>query len=362
MNDITKIKVDGELESTYKLFSKNREFEKRAGGNTGSQSFVQPDWNQNDETQPDYVKNRPFYTGDPVETVLVEESTVTFVENSGLYVTEFPSTFAATVGETYKVYWDGTVYECTCVDSHNTPIIGNLSITGDGSDTGEPFVMGILNGQGITIVTADTSASHTVSISGVVQEVVKIDPKYLPDTVATKSEVEVAQTTANAAQTTAENAQTTADTALDRADTAKTTADTAKTTADGCVKTNNSHSFQIDLGDNSYFSGSNTGGRSYYAFHQKNVTDTPIVLSIGTNGGTSLDISVTPSTSPTVKITPPMYINKIADIEIGGAPPYPRPQITGLGGITMYSSTSGSTKKFKITVDDSGTLTATEVS
>lgn len=23
--------------------------------------FVQPDWNQNDETQPDYVKNRPFY-------------------------------------------------------------------------------------------------------------------------------------------------------------------------------------------------------------------------------------------------------------------------------------------------------------
>ena len=35
MNDITKIKVDGELESTYKLFSKNREFEKRAGGAGG---------------------------------------------------------------------------------------------------------------------------------------------------------------------------------------------------------------------------------------------------------------------------------------------------------------------------------------
>ena len=61
MNDITKIKVDGELESTYKLFSKNREFEKRAGGNTGSQSGVQSDWNQSDETAPDYVKNRPFY-------------------------------------------------------------------------------------------------------------------------------------------------------------------------------------------------------------------------------------------------------------------------------------------------------------
>ena len=32
MSDITKIKVDGELESTYKLFPKNREFEKRASG------------------------------------------------------------------------------------------------------------------------------------------------------------------------------------------------------------------------------------------------------------------------------------------------------------------------------------------
>ena len=41
---------------------------------------VQPDWNQNDSTQPDYVKNRPFYMGDPVETVLVEESTVSFAD------------------------------------------------------------------------------------------------------------------------------------------------------------------------------------------------------------------------------------------------------------------------------------------
>lgn len=30
MSDITKIKVDGEPESSYKIFSKNREFEKRA--------------------------------------------------------------------------------------------------------------------------------------------------------------------------------------------------------------------------------------------------------------------------------------------------------------------------------------------
>ena len=141
-------------------------------------SSAQADWNQNDGTQPDYVKNRPFYTGDPVETMLVEESTVMFEDRDGLYGAEFPSTFEATVGETYKVSWDGTVYECTYV-SDDPPFIGNLSIVGAGPDTGEPFIMAAGDGA-ITMATADTSSSHTFSISGVVEPVVKIDPKYLP--------------------------------------------------------------------------------------------------------------------------------------------------------------------------------------
>lgn len=140
---------------------------------------MQPDWNQNDKTAQDYVKNRPFYT-DVVETVLVEESTVSFVEASGAYTAEFPSTFEATVGETYKVSWDGTVYECTCVLIEDFLCIGNLSMIGLGSDTGEPFLMQVYNGSGILIGTLDTSASHTFSISGITREVVRIDEKYLP--------------------------------------------------------------------------------------------------------------------------------------------------------------------------------------
>ena len=141
-----------------------------------------PDWNQNDSTAVDYVKNRPFYTGGPVETVLIEESTVAFTENSGLYIAQFPSTFEATVGETYKVSWDGTVYECVCAYYNGFNAIGNLSIVGSVSvsDTGEPFLMLVENGNGIQIGTTDISSSHTFSISGTVVPVVKIDPKYLP--------------------------------------------------------------------------------------------------------------------------------------------------------------------------------------
>lgn len=140
---------------------------------------IQPDWNQNDETAKDYVKNRPFYAGTPVETVFVEESTVSFSDYGGIYIGQLESIFVPTVGETYKVSWDGTTYESTCVNSNALQVIGNLSIMGMGSDSGEPFVIAVGNGNGIRIATADTSASHTFSISSTVAPIVKIPAKYI---------------------------------------------------------------------------------------------------------------------------------------------------------------------------------------
>ena len=144
------------------------------------------DWNENDPTKPGYIKNRPFYTGDPVETVFVEESTVSFSldKSEGLYTAIFGSTFEAAVGEVYKVSWDGTVYECACVEVPAGTAIGNLSLgSGIGADTGEPFVMIIQNGRrSIVIMTEDTSDTHTFSISGSIAEVVKIADKYISDT------------------------------------------------------------------------------------------------------------------------------------------------------------------------------------
>ena len=114
--------------------------------------------------------------------MLVEESTVSFsISGSGIYAATLGSTFAPTVGETYKITWDGTVYECTCVSSpNNMKLIGNPSIMGDTVDTGEPFIIADSD-QGVHIGTLDTSPTHTISISQEVgAEVVKIDQKYLP--------------------------------------------------------------------------------------------------------------------------------------------------------------------------------------
>ena len=145
---------------------------------------AQSDWNQNDETALDYVKNRPFYTVEPAPTVLLEEITAPFEDiGGGIYLALLQSTDILSVGETYTVSWDGTLYETVCADVDGIPVIGNLSIIGEGSDTGEPF--DISQTDLIQIVTLNTSASHTISISRLgVPEVVKIDEKYLPTILA----------------------------------------------------------------------------------------------------------------------------------------------------------------------------------
>ena len=177
MNTPTKVPCGGFVLGEGLALSKDGKTLNVTGG--GSQA----DWNQNNETQPDYIKNRPFYTGDPVQTVLVEESTVSFTNvSANIYYGAISTTIELAAGETYEVSWDGAVYECVCESVSGFPAIGNMSIIGAGADTGEPFAISPLaDNRGTEIYTLDTSASHAISISRMVAPVVKIDEKYLPD-------------------------------------------------------------------------------------------------------------------------------------------------------------------------------------
>ena len=307
------------------------------------------DWNQNDPTADDYIKNRPFYAGEPVETVLVAESTASFADTGyGFYVGQIQSTFKATVGETYKVSWDGTVYECTCVGFRRGLAIGNLSIPGAGSDTGEPFVIAIYNGEEIEILTADTSASHTFSISGFVQEVVKINEKYLPQNLATKSEVETAQSTANNAKTVASSAQNIANNAQNIANNAKNIANNAKTAADAAnAKFANVLTIEptgyIDIPTDAMNDGTYQVLRliskdQYHATSFRVTESTGLQIVVDRDGGFQSS-TLNPST---------------VEFRAGGGG---RMRLKGIDELIMNSSTAGSTKRFKITVDDSGTLT-----
>ncbi len=143
------------------------------------------DWNQNDETQPDYVKNRPFYTGDPVETVMLPETTVTIVANSeNLISSSF--TYSFEVGQTYVITFDGVDTEYTAYEVQGLVFVGdNFSSVSGGSG----YVVMANNGS-IVLSTLDSSldGSHTIAIKIYNQEIVKVDEKYLPESAFTDAE------------------------------------------------------------------------------------------------------------------------------------------------------------------------------
>ena len=341
--------------------------------NHGKLQGPQSDWNQNDDTQPDYVKNRPFYTGDPVETVFVEESTVTFAENSGLYVAQIQSSFAATIGKTYKVYWDGAAYECACVNFDGGPTIGNLSIIGAGSDTGEPFVMAISNGRRIEIGTADTSASHTISISRLVSEVVKIDEKYLPELPYMDK--------VNPTGTGAFSLNRKADTTIGNysfAEGHKTTASGMASHAEGFYTTASGDCSHAEgngptaSGESSHAEGTNTTASGDYSHAEGHKTTASGIASHAEGYGTKAsskyqhvhgkyNIEDKSNTYAEIVGNGEQLENSNAHTLDWSGNAWYAGTVEGKA-LILPSSTSDSTKKFRITVDDSGVPTITDES
>ena len=131
------------------------------------------DWNQNDPTAPDYVKNRLAWTDDPVETVLLEETELTFVDGGA----ELPTPIQLTEGQTYVVTYNGNAYDCTAwlLEEEGIVFIGNGGVIGVSAGNYEPFIT-----DGAVMMSINANASATIRIIEVAAEVHKIDEKYLP--------------------------------------------------------------------------------------------------------------------------------------------------------------------------------------
>ena len=192
---------------------------------------------------------------------------------------------------------------------------------------------------------------------------VLIPAEYL-DTTALETDIGNAQTTANSAQTTANAAQI-------AANSAQATANNAQTAATSEIRTNNL----------CFRSPGNTG---------KTTTDIPINLGVrignmfkSSTGTQFYPVSLTANdglqfnadTSNLSETHVHLYTEKSNNVISGILELHDnygnfiriRPdsiaayRLTFENGIIIRSSTAGSTKKFKITVDDTGTLSATEV-
>ena len=123
------------------------------------------DWNQNDSTQLNFIKNRPFYTTDPVDTVVADGT----VPAGGQYGPS-ASIDSLVLGETYTAVFDGTTYtNLVCAEYSGLPAIGN-----------DLFVLAISNGRTM-IIAKDSSVSHSIKVIANIANVIPIERKYIAE-------------------------------------------------------------------------------------------------------------------------------------------------------------------------------------
>ena len=170
----------------------------------------------------------------------------------------------------------------------------------------------------------------------------------------------------------ANNATSVATGAKTTAEAAKTTAEAAKTTAEAALKVENGTvkvSGNVALQDtsNAFKIGSYTDSGTTYPRTYLGVSRMVIKSHDLNPGFTTIALDgETGSANPLSKITLASNDGLYLTIDSGGTiKRFKGVTINDIvftkSAITIPSSTSGSTKKFKITVDDTGTLSATEV-
>lgn len=146
------------------------------GVEAGAKVNVQSDWNVNDASSDAYVKNRPFWSDDPVETLLVDSVTFNTQAYGDIAYARNPFSLELIEGVTYDVIWNGTKYTSVCVSLSGVPALGNASILGMGANTNEPFLINYANGN---YVYTSSPVSVTIKVVGHISEIHKIDNKYI---------------------------------------------------------------------------------------------------------------------------------------------------------------------------------------
>lgn len=175
----------------------------------------QSDYNQNDSSAMDYVKNRPFY--DTNETVFDEDVTTADEDDMGCAIYQSPDAFGANMaeGDNVTVIYNNEEYSLVIMDNNGDEdgaYAGNISIYGIPMlmavasvyeqtieeylaenpsfekftvDTGEPFCIAFA-AESIGFFTKEPGTYHFTISTG---ELKQLDEKYIPDTIARVSDI-----------------------------------------------------------------------------------------------------------------------------------------------------------------------------
>lgn len=307
-------------------------------------------------------------------TTLMEEQELAFADmEGGVFAATAPIKIDISDGQTYTVVWDGVEYSCVCHTMGPYEYIGNPEALGSES-TGEPFLY--LDSDQPVWASYDTSTSHTIKVTTIDTVYQTIDEKYLPESAFTNAEwskisnkivdykqqrlslsVSGEQITIIAGSSTSEN----------RINDKLKFEDGMVYEINGSI-TIHSPSTAGGMDHTLYVNGNYTCSRGLVVFGSlyDNYYRNDIVLGLYSSssddthydyGYLYVSSALPGSTTWTfdINITVTGEAKPLPDICIGK-------NIQRVGDdVIIPSSTEGSTKKFKITVDDSGTISATEV-
>lgn len=276
-----------------------------------------------------FIEGGAIHKMDPkfIDADWMATKTVEYITMTPDTTHEFPSSGSAdvlkdvdlsylTIGSTYRVVWNGVPYICTCYNHpvYETlgltfPTLGNLAInngSADYADTGEPFLIDCFNGT--TTVTSNKTIEVTFSIELENNIYNKLPEGYLPESLDEKYDI--------------------------------TPVNVTELGTDG-------------TGWSELNAALNSGREAYY-------NDTYRALAIyadfvdGVYYGLFADIDGIWFYASKTRTNTESYVGKWVRLT-------PMPEEAADPWV-IASSTEGSNKKFKITVDDSGTITAMEVS
>lgn len=166
----------------------------KAVGNAIFNIDVSKDWNQNDASAKDYIKNRPM--SDNPEVIFDEVLNFEYCESTDSnYTLEDPIEYQLfTIGKWYTVILDGVSYEVECKSSYgigsnpeyNIDCYNGVYDDNSMDFTEYPFV--ILDVGEVDIAPTYSSSYHTFKI--IEHNTTKLPTKYLPDILDTMEEIE----------------------------------------------------------------------------------------------------------------------------------------------------------------------------
>lgn len=295
-------------------------------------------------------EDRLAYETEPVLTEILPEQSFTGTEM------ELTGGSKPIVGQTYTVKFDNTEYECICVDLDGTPAIGNAAIWEFDSDTGEPFLLTYESGCFYIYVTDETN-THTVSVSGFVTPIVKIPAKFIDKNSSGYIVIH------NSGTMTQQEAENYLDEILENEVVfiiwggmcISEIGFGGTTGKDLQLTTQNGETYFITKNDDGLF---DLPGRKFYG------ASFPIGMVTGDNFPTFHFHNKKIIVSPGVVRSGVGSTDTLFQVQSNGTKSKSF-EVLGNGeavtqSLILYSSTADSTKKFRITVDDTGTISATE--